>query len=158
MKTKLCRGKYGCNKEKNLDEFHNLSKSPDGKQYTCKDCQNNYKNEWAKNNKENIKSSKDKWKCKNPDYNREWNFKNKYGISIEEYNKMLDEQDGKCLICDTREPKGSHNTFNVDHCHITGNVRGLLCWSCNSGMGKFNDDIGLLEKVILYLKKYEYVG
>ena len=52
---------------------------------------------------------------------------------------MLDEQDGKCAICDTNEPGGRFNTFHIDHCHTTGVVRGLLCSKCNHAIGLLND-------------------
>jgi hypothetical protein len=66
---------------------------------------------------------------------------------------MCQEQENSCAICGKEEPARRYKTFNVDHCHHTGKVRGLLCRQCNMALGGFNDDIGLLEKAILYLKK-----
>ena len=80
-----------------------------------------------------------------------WNFKNKYGITIEEYQIIFDKQEGKCNIC------GHHqNEFKralcVDHDHVTGRIRGLLCDKCNRNLGGFNDDINMLLKAIEHLK------
>lgn len=82
---------------------------------------------------------------------RNADFKKKYGITIEDYNKMFDLQKGKCAIC------GSHQdnlkfVLCVDHDHTTGKVRGLLCHNCNAGIGNLKDNIDLLSKAIEYLK------
>lgn len=75
---------------------------------------------------------------------------NKYGISVEEREKMLIAQNGSCKICNKSEKEFAKN-LAIDHCHITGRVRGLLCVNCNSGLGKFMDDINLLNEAIKYL-------
>lgn len=75
-------------------------------------------------------------------------LKTKYGISIEDYNKMVEEQKNKCAIC-----LSELNPPLVDHCHQTNKVRGLLCQSCNSGLGFFYDEIKYLRSAIEYLKK-----
>jgi hypothetical protein len=73
-----------------------------------------------------------------------------YGIDIEEYTKLLEKQDFKCAICGSR---GSDiKSLAVDHDHATGKVRGLLCDSCNLGIGKFKDSTELLTSAINYLK------
>lgn len=68
---------------------------------------------------------------------------------------MLIEQDGLCKICSKElylfSPKKS-TTAHVDHDHKTGKVRGLLCQECNTGLGKFNDNVGLFYRAIEYLK------
>ena len=77
-----------------------------------------------------------------------------YGLSVDEYEAMLARQKGTCAICG-REPSGgstSESRLHVDHCHETGVIRGLLCGNCNHGIGKFKDDIQLLEKAIVYLR------
>ena len=78
-----------------------------------------------------------------------------YKMTLEEYQKMHDEQGGKCLICN-QETKGrgkKKNQLAVDHCHETGKIRGLLCNYCNTGLGLFRDNISLLEKASNYLKE-----
>jgi hypothetical protein len=79
-------------------------------------------------------------------------IKRKYGLSWEEYVSMMDKQQGRCLLCGS-EGSGKDNKLVVDHDHDTGEVRGLLCWSCNVGMGLFKEDIDLLQKVIKYINR-----
>lgn len=82
----------------------------------------------------------------------------KYGISIDDYDRMLSAQNGKCGICLRKfEPltkKRAWHTPVVDHDHVTGKVRALLCGPCNSGIGYFKDDIGRLEAAAKYLKRH----
>lgn len=81
-------------------------------------------------------------------YRRE-NLKKRYGITLQEYDNMLAAQDGVCAICGKECRK---NMFlSVDHDHETGAIRGLLCDDCNNGLGKFFDDVSLLQKAIDYL-------
>ena len=88
-------------------------------------------------------------------------LKHKYGITLEDYERMLEEQGGVCDICGTDKPgqnQESSYSFHVDHDHETGAVRGLLCDRCNRGMGYFNDSSSILEKAVLYLKKHGDLG
>jgi hypothetical protein len=76
----------------------------------------------------------------------------RYGISLEQFRQMLDVQGGKCAICKVGHPGGdAGRRWNVDHCHSTGKVRGLLCANCNHGLGKFQDDPEILRQAIAYL-------
>lgn len=74
----------------------------------------------------------------------------RFGIGREEYDAMLAAQDGRCAICRIDKP-GGRGEFHVDHDHVTGAVRGLLCTRCNSGLGLFRDDPRLLEAAVRYL-------
>lgn len=76
----------------------------------------------------------------------------KYGITIEEYNSLLEKQNGKCAICGAAIGDNSGNRLYVDHNHKTGKVRGLLCSACNFGIGKFKDSPELLKKAAIYLE------
>jgi hypothetical protein len=76
----------------------------------------------------------------------------RYNLTIEEYNKLFNIQNGKCAICG-RHQNELIKALAVDHNHITGNVRGLICVRCNRAIGMFEDNISLLEKAIVYLKK-----
>ena len=69
-------------------------------------------------------------------------------ISVNEYDKLYLEQGGVCAIC-CKDNSGKR--LCIDHCHSTGNVRGLLCNRCNAGIGMFLDDTELLASAILYL-------
>lgn len=71
---------------------------------------------------------------------------------IEVYKKF----DGSCAICGSTDTQWSVGTWHTDHNHETGKVRGLLCQMCNTGLGRFFDDIILLEKAAEYLKRNQY--
>ena len=75
-------------------------------------------------------------------------YKYRYGITLEDYKNMYISQEGKCDIC-----KESSKKLVVDHCHTNGNVRGLLCTACNSGLGFFKDNIPNLLEATKYLIK-----
>jgi hypothetical protein len=83
-------------------------------------------------------------------YKKDWyrsselRFK-RYGITKENYQKMVIEQKNKCLICEEEKP------LVIDHCHNSNKVRGLLCHSCNKGLGCFYDNIKSLKKAIQYV-------
>ena len=74
----------------------------------------------------------------------------RYGITVEEYDRMFAEQDGKCAICGVKVEK---HRLCVDHDHATGKVRGLLCRLCNRHLGGFRDSIDLLRRAIAYLER-----
>lgn len=76
----------------------------------------------------------------------------KYGVTPELYNKLFTQQDGRCLICDTPQSE-LNSSLHVDHNHVTGEVRGLLCRRCNLFLGNIGDDIQILLKAIEYLSK-----
>lgn len=82
----------------------------------------------------------------------------RYGITLAEYDTMLDSQQGRCAICGTTEPSNA-GRFHVDHNHISGEVRGLLCSSCNMGIGKLQDSPIILRSALKYLEtKGNYEG
>lgn len=86
---------------------------------------------------------------------RYWNNKLKfnYGITLEQYNQIFEQQQGRCAICGIEQIK-TMKRFAVDHNHITNKVRGLLCNRCNLAIGLFEDSIVGLNKAVEYLKKY----
>ncbi len=84
----------------------------------------------------------------------------RYGLSYEKYCGMAYRQSYVCAICGKDETSinnlnGKPNGLAIDHCHKTGKVRGLLCFSCNLGLGKFKDNTSLLQKAISYLEDNE---
>ena len=84
----------------------------------------------------------------------------KYGITIDEFERMEVNQNGVCAICQTKpeiNDRWSSLTHNlrVDHDHTTGKVRALLCLNCNTALGHFRDDVRLLQKAVLYLECHE---
>lgn len=78
-----------------------------------------------------------------------------YGIELEDYDKMAKDQEGKCLLCE-KVPNGlkKGEQFHVDHDHITGKIRGLLCDTCNRGLGMFKESPELLLKASEYISKH----
>lgn len=86
--------------------------------------------------------------CKNV-ARRDQKLRQVYGISLEQYDAMLQGQNGGCAICGATPGLRSHV---VDHDHNTGQVRGLLCESCNNGIGRFQDNPALLRQAATYLE------
>lgn len=74
----------------------------------------------------------------------------KFGLTIEEWRERRDSQGGVCAIC-RRLPTKKKLVLQVDHCHTTGNVRGLLCNSCNTVLGLFEEDPNRFVRAIEYL-------
>lgn len=79
------------------------------------------------------------------------NIKTKFGLTPQEYNTLLDLQGGGCAICGLK-PGEQKRRLNVDHDHETGEVRGILCSRCNSGLGVFGDNEEGLLKALEYLR------
>jgi hypothetical protein len=78
-----------------------------------------------------------------------WVLRTRYEMSTDDYEALLKGQDGKCAIYGGA-PK-AYGRLYVDHCHESGRVRGLLCNTCNAGLGQFNDDLDLLRKAVQYM-------
>lgn len=94
---------------------------------------------------------------RNYEKHREYWLQDKFGISIEEYNSKLEQQNGVCDICgrpETAFRKGKLLPLSVDHNHRTNAVRGLLCNACNIGIGALQDNTEILTKAIVYLHKW----
>ncbi len=88
---------------------------------------------------------------------RDKELRKNFGISLADYERMLEAQGNGCAICgrpETQKRYGKLRWLSVDHCHTTHAVRGLLCNSCNNGIGRFRDDPDLLRKAADYLERY----
>ena len=107
----------------------------------CKKCSSVRHKEYANKNKDKIQKRHAVY----------WR-KHKYGLTQEEYKDMILSQNNECAIC----KKPSHKTLHIDHDHKTGKVRGLLCSTCNTGIGFFNEDIDSLTNAVKYLKSFLY--
>ncbi len=81
---------------------------------------------------------------------RKWRLKRDYGLTEDKISEMISNQNNSCAICGTEDfgKKGP----NVDHCHATNKVRGILCGRCNKAIGLFSDDISIMENAISYIK------
>ena len=89
---------------------------------------------------------------RNRDKYRDTYLKRFYGLSLEEYNNMTEQQNGLCYVCN-QPPKGGKR-LAVDHCHSTGAVRRLLCGNCNTTLGLVNEDINIMNKLIKYIEEH----
>jgi len=78
-----------------------------------------------------------------------------HGSSVAEYDSLLLSQGGCCAICGAATPGNGNTNWCIDHDHDNGKVRGLLCVKCNPGLGFFQDDVGLLQKAIAYLRLHQ---
>lgn len=128
-----------CKEEKSLFEFNNHKNGKYGKHHYCKICLRSEKNERYKNNE--VYQTKIK----------ENNYKRNYNLTLETRNKLLEQQGGCCKICDKNLNINKKST-HIDHCHKTGEVRGILCNNCNTTLGKVNEDIVILKKMIEYIE------
>ena len=80
-----------------------------------------------------------------------------FNMSVADYDEMFEAQDGDCALCGRPETRKNPKTgevlrLAVDHCHVTGRVRGLLCCNCNTGLGKLGDTPEALEKALAYVR------
>lgn len=126
--TKICAN---CKTEKPISEFYKNKQQKDGFHVYCIDChkwQQKYK--WPQD-KEKAKEYK-KWYLENggEEVVRNWQYQQKYGISIDEYNKLFEQQNGCCAICGAHQSELPRR-LDVEHSHITNKVRGLTCGYCN---------------------------
>jgi hypothetical protein len=114
---------------------------------------NAYNRAWRAKNREKSRAYQAAWKAKHPE--RQTEDLNRlrvraYGLTPEQFEAMRVAQGGRCAVC-AEVPKGS---FHVDHDHVTGVARGLLCGTCNRGLGMFHDSPTLLTKAAWYLERY----
>lgn len=113
---------------------------------TCKRCQTEYVyGEPERGCPTCSKSAQLKWRTKRAGMH----LGRTYGITMEQFEQIKQAQDGKCAICKTNP------ATHVDHCHETGIIRGILCHKCNTGLGLFNDDAGILDAAALYVRHYK---
>lgn len=162
-----------CKLEKRSDEFKKHKGHIHGLSSQCRVCIREYRQrpeikaralasqrEWRQRpeNSEKIKAWSKRFR--ESDYGQLWimddNLKRNYGIGISKYNELFAEQGGRCSICEKHQsdfPK----RLAVDHDHITGDVRALLCHHCNTALGAFDENEDLLIKAVEYLKKFRIV-
>lgn len=139
-------GKCGFSKEDS--SFNKNKRALDGLSGYCKECNKAYYAEYKKNNPEKIKKLSKKWYNENRERVRHNAYVRDFKITLEDYNRQLEKQNHKCAICGATDDQ---KELAVDHCHSTGKVRGLLCFRCNGSIGKFEDDISILQSAIEYL-------
>ena len=117
----------------------------------CKTCRSEKARLYYAANRETIQARSKEWRQNNPDRAKtgdaQRSVKYRYGLNPDEHKALSEEQNHQCAICkaDTK--------LVVDHSHTTNKVRGLLCSSCNHGLGNFKDDISTLLRAVSYLEK-----
>jgi len=115
---------------------------------------------WRINNLDTARKYDRQYKKRNPDLYRNSTLKGKYGITLEKYEEMLEAQDGVCVICEQPEKAVDNRTgllrnLAVDHCHDTGEIRGLLCSCCNRAIGYFRHNSNIALRAALYLEQHQ---
>lgn len=117
-----------CKIEKSITEFYNDKKAKDGLTSQCKTCRIPYSRGHRK---------------------KQYNLATRYGMSLKEYNDLCIKQNKKCVICDDE-----CSDLVVDHNHITGKVRGLLCKKCNLFLGVINDNPEKVRNIVANIIEY----
>jgi hypothetical protein len=114
-----------------------------------------YQREYKEQRREELKGRRRSHYVENPDVYKARNLR-KFGITLDQFNAAMKAQGGVCAICKrpskTLHASGKVKDLAVDHDHETGRFRGLLCTSCNNGLGRFKDSPDLLAAAIAYLK------
>lgn len=145
---------------KSLSEFYRNKRYKDGRFSWCRVCHQDYQKE----NRDLITQRNREAKTKDPDKFKDKWLRSNYGISLDKFNVMLNDQGGRCAICLTNEPPkrgGNLIGFHIDHDHscCPGKkscgkcVRGLLCQHCNQGLGQFRDNTDRLLGALTYLER-----
>lgn len=134
QELKLC---CTCKEVKTLEDFYKKRRTQ--RQSECKLCTKIRRVVWWKSDAGKTSSANSKLKAR-------------FGLSLDDYDKMLEDQQGQCLVCGATESYLGHR-LAIDHCHTTGKIRGLLCKSCNVGLGNFRDSVELLTNAISYIKE-----
>lgn len=132
-----------CKKTKLVRQFYAHASCKYGVRPECKECENKV-----------SKVRSRKYALAYPEKRRSTVLKNKYGITFDQYRRMLGAQGNGCGICGSFNPGASKKYFSVDHNHKTGKTRGLLCHDCNAGLGMFKDDPISLKSAINYLEHH----
>lgn len=137
---KIFRKCSECDRFKILSQYGPAKWCYRGKRKTCIPCSNK---------KQNI--AKKEYIKKNPDYKTANCLRHKYGITVLQYELLKVGQNNRCAICNRRE-SSKKLVLSVDHCHKSGDVRGLLCHRCNTGIGFLRENIETLKSAIKYLE------
>lgn len=157
-----------CGVEKPLDQFYASPGMRDGHRNDCIECNKAAKRERHARNAEAYRARAREWAEANPErraaYQAEYrnrperkramrdaHYRRTYGISADEVDAMLEAQHGGCAICGAKPERLA--SMHVDHDHEHGHLRGLLCVSCNQGLGLFRDDAALLLRALVYLRQ-----
>ena len=128
-----------CHQQKSKTDFYKCGRkggNPEARHTECKECA-----------KARVKARHEA----DPDKARDAHLKRTYGISLADFNRMVLSQGNKCACCGTNEPGGRFDQWCVDHDHVTGKVRELLCKDCNIILGLVEDSPEHLQRLINYI-------
>ena len=132
-----------CDKTKSFTEFKKDSRKKSGRASICKVCASAYSHKRYHNQPPVYDAAK-----------RRAKIVAAYGLTLDDYDTIYQEQDGKCKICSIEEKYAAKGRFHIDHCHDTGVVRGLLCSHCNKGLGMFRHNQEFLSAAVNYLAEF----
>lgn len=130
-----------CKQEKALSDFYKSSSGKYGLMAECKKCRNSFYKKYIQANPD-----------KNRNNERKSRLKNEFNLTIEQYDILSIKQNNICAIC--QKPCSKNKRLSVDHCHKTGEIRGLLCNSCNRGLVHFKDSQENLNNAVSYLNEF----
>ena len=138
---KIC---IDCKEEKEIDDFYKHPTYTGGHYHRCKPCHAKISMQWAKDNPEKRKKAE-----------RRATLKYYHNLSLEDYDTMLENQNGGCAICGkTQEKNTDRRSLAVDHCHRINKIRGILCDKCNRGIGYLDDNPTIARKAAEYLERF----
>ena len=138
MARKICKI---CDLDKPLVDFVLDKACSGGRKGHCRSCRNERKRNRYRTNPQFKQRELDKHKC------------SRYDITQNELTELRVVSDSLCMICGVDDSEYV-NGLHLDHCHITGKVRGLLCSPCNVGLGQFKDSSDLLQLASIYLETH----
>lgn len=141
-----------CEVIKPVEQFYRDTGSTDGYHSLCKQCRNESMEKWRNNNRSRYNKNMRELRASNKDWAKDTDLKRCYGIGLADYLKMKEAQKGVCAIC-KNPPKGKRPLV-VDHDHITGEVRQLLCYGCNRALHALETP-ALLVAATEYLTKHK---
>lgn len=154
---KLCTK---CRESKPIKQFNTDRRNKSGYRSWCKKCLHELNNKDEEKRKNWNKSYYENYQNESflefgVTRTRELWLLKKYNLPLEQYISMIKSQDSKCCICNKPFDFTNRNQKHicVDHCHTSGEIRGILCTCCNRGLGGFKDNLQYLEEAIVYLKK-----
>ena len=145
-----------CQRVKYLTDFYRDARGRSGRGYRCKDCVKTATSAHNASDPERKRQRDAEYRRnqENRARTRQRRLRQKYGISADEYDRLLASQGGGCAICGGVETDSRSRELPVDHDHATGAVRGILCDPCNRVLGLFGDDPATVRRAVRYLRKW----
>jgi hypothetical protein len=155
-----------CDRTQPLLDFPIQERLSDGtpkRRTICKPCYAAGMREYLARNPEQARKKRlalVSWQERNPRARKDYMLRLKYGVTVDHYEQLMREQNGKCAVCSGDERGIDHRTgkpraLAVDHCHATGTIRGLLCSDCNRCIGMAKEDVRILSRMISYLARHK---